>query len=69
MPLDSRDAAHLWDVVYYGKGIVQSLEGVTFEQFMSDETLRLATGRRLEIIREAARRMSDEVKESIAGVP
>jgi uncharacterized protein with HEPN domain len=45
------------------------LEGRTFEQFTSDENLRLATERRIEIIGEAARRVSAELKDAHPEIP
>lgn len=51
------------------RGIVFSLEGITFAQYSMDENLRLATERRIEIIGEAARRISTELKEANPQVP
>lgn len=40
------------------RGIVGSLQDLTLEQYQADENLRLATERRIEIIGEAAGRVS-----------
>ena len=68
MPPD-RDAVHLWDMLKAAQGAVSSLEECTFEQYMADENLRLATERRIEIIGEAARRVSTELKEAHPEIP
>ncbi|HVT18235.1 MAG TPA: HepT-like ribonuclease domain-containing protein [Thermoanaerobaculia bacterium] len=51
------------------QGVASSLQGLTFEQYAADENLRLATERRIEIIGEAARRISMELKESHPEIP
>ncbi len=48
---------------------MSSLKGQTFEQFTSDENLRLATERRIEIIGEAARRISADFKDAHPEIP
>jgi uncharacterized protein with HEPN domain len=42
---------------------------MTFTQYAADENLRLATERRIEIIGEAARRISPEFKEAHPEIP
>ncbi len=70
MPPDSgRDAVHLWDMLKAVKGVVSSLRGSTFARYVEDEDLRLATERRIEIIGEAARRVSSEFKEAHPEIP
>lgn len=68
MPRD-RDPVYLWDMLNAARGIVSSLEGITFAQYTADENLRLATERRIEIIGEAARRISTELKEANPQIP
>jgi len=68
MPPD-RDPVYLWDMLNAARGIVSSLEGITFAQYAVDENLRLATERRIEIIGEAARRISGELKEANPQIP
>jgi uncharacterized protein with HEPN domain len=68
MPPD-RDAVYLWDMLNAARGIVSSLEGITFAQYIADENLRLATERRIEIIGEAARRISAGLKEANPQIP
>lgn len=68
MPRD-RDKVYLWDMLKAAQGVVSSLRGLAFAQYAADENLRLATERRIEIIGEAARRISRELKEAQPEVP
>ncbi len=58
MPLERGDAASLWDMFTAAKGLVASLKDVGLEQYRANQELRLAVERRIEIIGEAARRLS-----------
>jgi uncharacterized protein with HEPN domain len=64
-----RDPVHLWDMLNAARGVVTSLRGLTFDQYSADENLRLATERRIEIIGEAARRISSSFKEAHREIP
>ena len=68
MPPD-RDPVYLWDMLNAARGIVSSLEGIAFTRYTADENLRLATERRIEIIGEASRRISAELKEANPQIP
>jgi uncharacterized protein with HEPN domain len=68
MRLD-RDKVYLWDMLKAAQGVVSSLRGFSFVQYAADENLRLATERRIEIIGEAARRISPELKEAHSEIP
>jgi len=67
--LPDRDNVHLWDMLKAAQGVVASLQGLTFAKYAVDENLRLATERRIEIIGEAARRISTEFKEAHPEIP
>ena len=69
MPLDKRDAARLWDMLTYATETLESLADVSFAEYLENRTLRLATERRLEIIGEAARRVSQPFQENHPGIP
>jgi uncharacterized protein with HEPN domain len=70
MPLDpTRDAVHLWDMLKAAQGVISSLQGLTLTEYAEDENLRLATERRIEIIGEAARRVSTSFKEAHPEIP
>lgn len=64
-----RDPAYLWDMLNAARGVVSSLQGLVYEQYLSDENLRLATERRIEIIGEAARRISPAFKDAHPEIP
>lgn len=63
-----RDPVHLWDMLNAAPGVVASLRGLTLAQYAADENLRLATERRIEIIGEAARRISGGFIDKLAAL-
>ena len=69
MPLEENDAGYLWDMLEAARGIVGSLQDLTLEQYQADENLRLATERRIEIIGEAAGRVSQAVRQAHPEIP
>ena len=69
MPLDKNNAAYLWDMLEAARGVVRSVEDLTFKQYQADENLRLAIERRIEIIGEAAGRVSQAVQQAHPGIP
>ena len=58
MHLDNKDTAYLWDMLDSAKTISSFVSGVNFSQYMQDKKLQLAVERALEIIGEAAGRVS-----------
>ena len=58
MQPDEQDAARLWDMLTYAREIAETAGAMTFDAYLKDKTLRLATERRIEIIGEAARHVS-----------
>lgn len=69
MALEPSDAGYLWDMLEASRGVVRSVKSLTFEQYQADENLRLATERRIEIIGEAAGRVSQAVREAHPEIP
>lgn len=69
MPLDQSDAGFLWDMLTAARGAVASVKNLTLEQYRADENLRLATERRIEIIGEAAGRVSQGVQQAHPEIP
>ena len=69
MPLEDNDPGYLWDMLKAARGVVASLQDRTLEQYQADENLRLATERRIEIIGEAAGRVSRPVREAHPEIP
>ena len=58
---EERDPAHLWDMLEAAPSVIRFTAEMTIEDFRSEasEVTRLAVERMLEILGEAARRVSD----------
>ena len=69
MPPEAGDWARLWDMLVYAREIVQTTADVDFAQYLRDKTLRLATERRIEIIGEAARNVSEQFQTAHPEIP
>jgi uncharacterized protein with HEPN domain len=69
MPLEPRDAAYLWDIVETGKTIAEFTAGVAPHEYLADRKLQMAVERAVEIIGEAARRVSDSLKTDHPEIP
>jgi uncharacterized protein with HEPN domain len=65
----SRDSAYLLDMLESSRLLVHRLKDVTREQFFEDLEQQDATIRRLLVIGEAARRVSDETRTNTSEVP
>jgi uncharacterized protein with HEPN domain len=55
---EESDAAHLWDMLYYSRAILAEVSSMTLEDYRKEDNFRLAIERRIEIIGEAANRVS-----------
>lgn len=64
-----RDAAYIQDIVEAATLAVSYIEGVDEQRFLDDTQLQDAVIRRLEIVGEAARRVSEETKAAQGHVP
>jgi uncharacterized protein with HEPN domain len=64
MQPDERDAAYLWDMMEAAKTVRDFTSGLTFHSYQQDKKLRLATERAIEIIGEAAARVSREFRDA-----
>ena len=69
MPLEPRDAAHLWDIVETSRDIREFTAGVKPHEYLVDRKLQLAIERAIEIIGEAARHLSDAFKPDHPDIP
>jgi uncharacterized protein with HEPN domain len=69
MPQPSHDPAHLWDMLDAASSVVRFVGNKTFEDYLQDQLLQAAVERKIEMVGEAARRVSDEFKESHAEIP
>ena len=66
---DTRDTGYIVDMPQHARGVSEAVEGRTFEDYQRDENLRLALERRIEIIGEAARRISREFQAAHPEIP
>ena len=69
MPPDSRDAAHLWDMLAAACEAGVVVAGITLEAFLEDRIRLRALERMLELLGEAARRVSLQTQASIPHIP
>ena len=69
MPPESRDPAHIWDMVRSAEAAVNTLQSVNLERYLQDENIQLLVERRIEIIGEAARRLSQTIREEHPEIP
>jgi len=67
-PLE-QDAAHLWDMLDAARQASAFSADLTFQQLMEDTRTRYAIERALEIIGEAARRVSPGSREALPDIP
>lgn len=66
---NQRDPAYLFDMLEASEKVQLYLKNKTFEDFLSDEMLQDAVERNLGIIGEAARRISDNLKQEHSEIP
>lgn len=53
MPLETRDAAYLWDIIETAKAVNEFTAGVKPHDYLADRKLQMAVERAVEIIGEA----------------
>ena len=70
---EERDPAHLWDMLEAARAIVDFTQDLALNEFLAagrdKELIRLAVERKLEILGEAARRVSSRLREAHAEIP
>ncbi len=66
---EDRDTAYLWDMLDAAPTVRQITSGVTFDQYLVDRKLQLAVERAVEIIGEAASRVSDAFRAAHPEIP
>lgn len=69
MQPDERDAAYLWDMMEAAMTVRDFTIGLTFDGYQRDKKLRLAVERSIEIIGEAAARISEEFRKAHPEIP
>jgi uncharacterized protein with HEPN domain len=66
---DLRDVGYLLDMLQHARGVLRTVEGRVLEDYLDDENLRLAVERRIEIIGEAAGRVSQAFRNAHPEIP
>jgi len=69
MQPDVKDAGYLLDMLEHARGVVQALQDRSVVEYLADENLRLAIERRIEIIGEAANRISTGFQDAHPEIP
>ncbi len=66
---DRDDTAYLWDMLEAAKTVQGFVEGKSYIHFLQDKMLKSAVERQIEIIGEAARKVSVEFRENHPDIP
>jgi len=69
MQPEDPDAAHLWDILEAARTVREFTADVDLDGYLDDRKLQLAVERELEIIGEAARKVSDAFKQAHPQIP
>ncbi len=69
MPADSRDAAHLWDMLSAARETQAIVQDIPIDTFMVDRLRMRALERTLELLGEAARRVSLQTHVTYPEIP
>lgn len=69
MQPEQRDAAYLWDMLDAAQMVEQLSEGLNFAQYSNDRRTQLAVERSLEIIGEAAGKVSTSFRNAHPEIP
>jgi uncharacterized protein with HEPN domain len=69
MAPDERDYAYLWDMLQAAKAALSYLEGLPKDKAIDDEMRMAAFERKLEVLGEAARRVSPEFAQKQPQIP
>lgn len=69
MQPDQRDAAYLWDMLEAARRAVEFTRGVTLAHYLENRMLQYAVERAIEIVGEAANRVSPGFREAHPEIP
>lgn len=69
MQFKSRDKAYLWDMLDASRAIAEFIKGKRSKEYLTDRMLRGAVERHLEIIGEAAKRVSEAFQKTHSEIP
>ena len=64
MLLEDRDIAYIWDMLDNARTADEIIKGMDLQQYLADRKVQLAVERLVEIIGEAARRISEEFRQA-----
>lgn len=68
MPPDVKDMSRLWDMLDCARAVIEFTQGCRFDEFLKDRMRRGAVERNLEIIGEAAGRVSMKTREDYPAI-
>lgn len=66
---DPRDAGHLWDMLESSRQVLEFTRGMTLADYSENRLVQLAVERAIQIIGEAANRISPELRAAHAEIP
>ena len=66
---DNRDAGYFLDMLQHARGGLTAVRDLVYQDYSANEELRLAVERRIEIIGEAAGRVSEVFREAHPEIP
>ncbi|MFO7899133.1 MAG: DUF86 domain-containing protein [Planctomycetota bacterium] len=66
---EERDAAYLWDMLDAARTVQEFVAGKALDDYVADRQLQLAVERAIEIIGEAARRVSKDFRAAHPEIP
>lgn len=69
MKPDARDAAYLWDMLEHARAVTDFVSGKSYRDYLNDRMFRGAVERYIEVIGEAARKVSQPFKSAHPQVP
>jgi len=69
MPPDTPDTSYLWDMLDAAEAVGDFISGRSFEDYLGDRMLRGAVERHVEIIGEAARKVSSAFRDAHPDIP
>jgi|SRR5579864_4110303 len=69
MQHEPRDVSYLWDMLQASRDALEFTRGVPLEAFLQDRKLQRAVERAVEIVGEAASRVSAELREAHPEIP
>ena len=66
---EGRDPAYLWDMLDAARHIQKYTAGLTLDRYLKDSMVQAAVERKLEVLGEAARRVSEPFKQAHPEIP